>query len=153
MFYAAIERFDAENGDRWVNYLRWLGRSDLKQIVTLDSTICPPLVHPESGSDWDFVVKEEFMINFFTDLNFVLRRAKEYPRAQVVAVARNPSAQDVEAFTHQDFEFAGFDVVDPQFIASALLNAAKFPEALSIRELEIETGLIGSRKRANQIRE
>ncbi len=76
-YYTAIERFDPDNGERWVGYIRWLGRTDLKRLVTLDSLLCPPVVHPESADNWQFVSKEEFMLDFFTDLDFVLRRVSE----------------------------------------------------------------------------
>src|ERR1017187_3498230 len=117
-YYTAIERFDRDSSDLWVGYTRWLGRTDLKLLVTLDSLLCPPVVHPESADDWQFVAQEEFMLDFFTDLDFVLRRVSGHRPSVVVAVARDPSAADVSDFPHPDFELAGFDVVDTQFIRS-----------------------------------
>ena len=153
MFYAALERFDRDNGERWVGYARWLGRTDLQRVVTLDSMLCPAVVHVESGDDWEFVAQEEFMLDFFTNLDFVLRRAAAIPRALVVAVVRDPSAADVSGFTNPDFEFAGFDLVDFQFTASALLNGSQFPGVFDVSELSAESGLIPSRERAFQIRD
>ena len=153
IYYAALEKFDSGNSQRWQEYIRWLGRSDLQRVVTLDSNICSPRVHVESGNDWEFVAREEFMLDFFTDLNFVLRRAAGQDRWMVVAVMRDPSAEDVAGFSQPNFEFAGFDVVDTQFISSALLNASKFPNVLKISELSANSGLVPSRERAFEIRD
>ena len=152
-YYTAIERFDRDNGERWVGYTRWLGRTDLIRVVTLDSLLCPPVIHPESADDWQFVAKEEFMLDFFTDLDFVLQRVSGHRPSVVVAIARDPSPADVSDFPHPDFEFAGFDIVDAQFTASALLNGCNFPEAFDVSELSSESGLIASRERAFKIRD
>ena len=153
MYYTAIERFDPNNGERWVGYTRWLGRTDLKRVVTLDNLLCPAVVHVQSGDDWEFVAKEEFMLDFFTDLGFVLRRVTGHRPSVVVAVTREPSAADVSDFTDPNFEFAGFDVVDAQFSASALLSSSRFAELYRVSELSEESGLIRLRKRAFQIRD
>ncbi len=152
-YYTAIEQFDRKNGERWLGYTRWLGRTDLEGVVTLDSVLCPPVVHVESSDDWQFVAQEEFMLDFFTNLDFVLQRVSGHRPSVVVAVARNPSAAEIAGFTHPHFEFAGFDIVDAQFIASALLNGCNFPEAFDVSELSPESGLIKSRERAFRIRD
>ncbi|MGB7746649.1 MAG: hypothetical protein WBN75_05100 [Verrucomicrobiia bacterium] len=152
-YFTAIERFDPGNGERWVGYTRWLGRTDLKRIVTLDSLICPPVVHVQSSDDWQFVAQEEFMLDFFTSLDFVLRRISGHRPSVVVATARNPSADDVAGFPHPNFELAGFDIVDAQFTASAILNGCNYPGAFNISELSVESGLIKSRERAFRIRD
>jgi hypothetical protein len=130
-----------------------MDRTDLVRIVTLDSILCPPVVHVESSDDWQFVAQEEFMLDFFTDLDFVLRRAVGHRPSVVVAVARDPSAEDVSGFPHPDFEFAGFDVVDVQFVASALFNSSHFPGVFDVSELSPESGLVMSRERAFEIRD
>jgi hypothetical protein len=152
-YYTAIERFDRNNGERWVGYTRWLGRTDLERIVTLDSVLCPPVVHVESSDDWQFVAQEEFMLDFFTNLEFVLRRVAGHRPSVVVATARDPSPEEVDNFPHSNFEFAGFDIVDAQFTASALLNGCNFPDAFDVSELSPESGLIKTRERAFRIRD
>ena len=152
-YYTAIERFDHDNGERWVGYTRWLGRTDLTRIVTLDSALCPPVVHPESADDWPFVAKEEFMLDFFTSLDFVLQRVAGHRPSVVIAIARDPSADDVSNFPHPDFELAGFDVVDAQFTASAILNHSRFPGVVNVSKLSSESGLIKSREWAFKVRD
>jgi hypothetical protein len=107
-YFTAIERFDPGNGERWVGYTRWLGRTDLARVVTLDSLLCPPVVHAQSSEDWQFVAQEEFMLDFFTSLDFVLRRVSRHRPSVVVAVARNPSPADIAGFPHPNFKLAGF---------------------------------------------
>lgn len=152
MYFTCRDRFDAGDGDRWAGYLSWLGRIDLARLVTLDSMLCPTLVTVEDDPDWEFVVQEDFMLDFFTDLGFVLDRAAPFPRHMVLAAAREPSAEDVSSFSHADFEFAGFDLVDQQCCASALLNCGGYPDVFSIGEISAATGLIQSRGRAFEIR-
>ena len=153
MYYTAIERFDPDNGERWIGYTRWLGRTDLKRIVTLDSVLCPAVVHAGSCDDWGFAAKEDFMLDFFTDLDFVLRRVAGHRPSVVLAVTREPTAADVNDFSDPNFEFAGFDVVDTQFFGSALLSSSRFPALYNVSELSEESGLIRLRKRAFQIRD
>ena len=93
------------------------------------------------------------MLDFYTNLDFVLRRVSGHRPSVVIAVARDPSTADVANFPHPDFEFEGFDIVDAQFIASALLNGCNFPEAFDVSELSSESGLITSRERAFKIRD
>jgi len=153
MFYSAHERFDRDDGDRWVDYLRWLGRSDLRRIVTLDGMLCPPVVTIEDEDAWDFAVQEDFMLDFFTDLPFVLERAARFPRAMVLASIRNPSEAQVTDFTHPGFDFAGFDLLDQHCCASPLLDCGGYPEIFSPEELSPETGLLRDRDRACEIRD
>ena len=80
------------------------------------------------------------MLGFFTNLDFVLRRVSGHSPAVVIAAARNPSAADISNFPHPNFEFAGFDIVDARFTASALLNGCNFPEAFDVSELSSESG-------------
>jgi hypothetical protein len=150
-YYTAIERFDPGNGERFAGFTRWLGRTDFKRIITLDSNLCPPVVHPESANDWQFVAKEEFMLDFFTSLDFVRQRVAGRRPSVVLAVARDPSAEAVDSFPHPDFEFAGFDVVDTQFTASALLNN-RYPAVVNVSKLSPESGLLRSREWAFKVR-
>ena len=153
MYFTAIEKFDRDNGERWADYARWIGRSDLVRIVTLDSLLCPPVVHAESAEDWQFVAKEDFMLDFFTDLDFVLRGVAGHRPAVVLAVIREPAAADVENFSHPDFGFAGFDLLDTRMVGSALLGGERFPELFDVNELSPESGLLLSQERAGELRD
>ncbi len=113
--------------------------------------LCSPLVCIEVDSDWGVAVCEDFMLDFFTDLEFILARATRFPRRMVLAAALEPSAEDVSGFSRPDFDFAGFDLVDRECCASALLNCGGFPDVFSISELSPATGLIQSRERAFEI--
>ena len=152
-YYAAIERFDPGNGERWVGFTRWLGRTDLQRIVTLDSSLCPPVVHPQSAEDWQYVAKEEFMIDFFTQLEFVRKRTAGHRPSELIAIARDPSAAVVGEFPHPGFELAGFDIVDSQFSGSIIFNPNRFPGAINVSKLSPESGLIRSRDWAFKVRD
>jgi len=152
-YYAAIERFDPDNGERWVGFTRWLGRTDLQRIVTLDNMLCPPVVHPESAEDWPYVAREEFMLDFFTDFDFVRRRAAGHRPSVIIAVARDPAAETVAGFAHPQFELAGFDLLDAQFTGSVIFKPDRFPGAINVAKLSTSSGLIRSRDWAFKVRD
>lgn len=83
----------------------------------------------------------------------VLRGAAAMPRAVLVAALCEPSAEGMTAFSRGNLEFAGFDVVDVENQASALLNCGGFPDVFAAEELSPESGLIMCRDRAYEIRE
>lgn len=139
-YFTAIERFDPGNGERWVGYTRWLGRTDLKRIVTLDSLICPPVVHVQSSDDWQFVAQEEFMLDFFTSLDFVLRRISGHRPSVVVATARNPSADDVAGFPHPNFEWPDLTLWTPSSPPAQSSTAVITPERLISRNFQWSRG-------------
>ena len=153
MFYCAAKPFNHMDGDAWLSYVHWLGREDLRQVVTLDSILCPSLIQLETEEDWRYVVQEDFMLDFFHDLDYVLARTACIPTKNVLAAARNPTTTEVSGFLNPDFEFAGFDVVDVGGGISAILDCGGFPEVFSLSELSANTGLICSLQRANQIRD
>ena len=80
------------------------------------------------------------MIDFFTSLDFVRRRTAGHRPAEVIAVARDPSAEAVAGFPHPDFELAGFDLVDAQFSSSVIFNPGRFPGAVNVSKLSAESG-------------
>ncbi len=154
MFFTCRESFDADDGDRWTNYLRWLGRADLARVVTLDGMLCPPLIHLETHPAWEHAVSDNFTTgDLYTDLDLILGGSRTYPRRMVLAALREPSAEDFAGFQLLDFEFAGFDLFDRMCYASALLNCGGFPDVFSIEELSPRTGLLASRERAYQVRD
>jgi hypothetical protein len=150
--FTCRERFDDHDGESWNNYRIWLGRNDLSRIVTLDTMLCPLLIRLESAEDWAFVVDEDFMLDFFTDLEFVMQRSASFPRAMVLAVVREPTEEDIASFSRSDFEFVGFDVLDVHRDVSALVNCGGWPDVFSNSELSPRSGLVSSHERAYEIR-
>lgn len=151
MFYTIREPFDANHGEPWLNYLQWLGRTNLTQVVTLDGMLCPAVTLPTTDTDGQFVSPE--FAGLFTDAAFVLERVAIFPKAVVLAALADPSPDEVLHFDDPRFAFAGYDLVDMDGIASALLNCGGFPNVFSPTELSIDSGLISSYDRAFEIRE
>ncbi len=152
MLYAGIQQFDSSDGERWSDFVQWIGRLDFQRVVTLDCELCPTLVRIESDADWQHVIREDYMLDFFSDFSFVIARAARFQRALVIAAAREPSEADVSSFAQDQFEFAGFDVVDHTGDFSALLGEDS-PKVFSRSELSAASGLIPDRKRAFEIRD
>lgn len=118
------------------------------------------MVSIEDDPDWHYVVNEDFVLDFFTDFDFVRCHAAGIPRSMVLAAVREPTVADIAAATRAStlpgapqFQFAGFDIVDKQGGISVLLDCGGFPEVFSPIELSAESGLIPSLERAYEIRD
>jgi hypothetical protein len=81
-------------------------------------------------------VNEDFMLHFFTDL--------DYLRGEIAAIScvfRNPVAQPSAAQVPEGFEFIGYDLLAKDSGITALTNCRGFPKAFSNNELS-EKGLL-----------
>jgi hypothetical protein len=151
MLYTLRKSFDGSYGQSWLKYLKWLGRADLAKIVSLDSMLCGAVALTMADTDWQYAAKETG--GFYTDADFVLERGKAFPKAMVLAAIADPSLAEVATFKDPHFVFAGYDLVDVDGIASALLNCGGFPDVFSADELSCDSGLIPSHERAFEIRD
>jgi hypothetical protein len=46
----------------------------LDEAVSLDPALCPTLLSQIKEEYWPHIVNEDFMVNFFVDLDFLLRK-------------------------------------------------------------------------------
>jgi hypothetical protein len=75
-WYIATETFTSRGGEAWDRYVEWSGLTQLDEVVSLD---CPTLL-PEIRDDyWPHIVNEDFMLQFFTDLEFLLAQVSGTP--------------------------------------------------------------------------
>ena len=154
MLFTARERFDSSYGDRWNKYLDFLGRNDLTRVVTLDTILCPSVIELSEPADWASLDPESTHFEFFTDLDFVQRKAAAAPvQTNILAVIPEPGSRDCEINSESGFRFAGFDLVDRNDEISALLNCGGFPESFAVQELSLDTGLLKSLDRALAVRD
>ncbi len=129
VYYTAVKRFDPSCGEAWQNYVSWSGLSHLREVVTLDGTLCPNAFQELTAEDWKHNVQEDYKTFFFHDLDHVLAAASANPALNVLAVVQEPTPDDLRAFSDPRFEFRGFDLVDKCGDISALLNCGGFDKA------------------------
>lgn len=98
---------------------------------------------------WPHVVNEDYMLGYFTDLDFLLSELGGTENANVVGCLRSPPF-DVSEMQWDDFCFLGYDLIDRDNDVSALTNCGGFPGVFGNDELS-DRGLVTSFDRAVEI--
>ena len=151
-WFIATEQFGPGKGSAWENYRSWSGLCQADEIVSLDSMLCPTVLSEIKDEYWPYIVNEDFMLNFFTDLAFLRRQLTAIEDRNLLCVYRNPTEHPALPQALGRFEFVGYDLVDVQGGASALTNCGGFPDVLDITELN-SRGLLTRLPRAREIQE
>lgn len=150
-WFIATERFTSRDGEAWEKYVAWSGLRHLDEVVSLDPMLCPTLL-PETRADyWPHIVNEDFMLNFFVDLDFLLEQIPGVREKNLLCVYRDPASPPPPCKGPIRFEFLGYDLVDVHGGASALTNCGGFADVFENTELSSK-GLLTSHGRAFQVR-
>ena len=147
-WFIATEKFDKSN-DNWGKYIAWSRLEQLEEVVSLDPILCPSVLPEIKSEYWSRIVNEVFMLQFFTDLDYLRGEIAGIQRRNFLCVFRNPPAHPTSEVPG-GFEFVGYDLVDTQSTASALINCGGFPDVFSNNELS-EKGLLKSHERSRQV--
>lgn len=153
VWFAGRQSFGENDGENWRRYVEWLGRRDFRRVITLDTMLNPNLVSIRDEGDWGFSVCENFLLDFFTDLEFVRRRVAGLPNGQILGAMRRPTREAITTFRRPDFEFAGFDLLDEPLSASALLNCRHLMDDLPQYRRSADSGLLADFAEAQEARE
>ena len=119
---SAVKRFDPACGDNWTKFIAWSGLTQLRELVSLDGILCPTVFQELTAEDWQHNVQEDYKINLFHDLDYVVRRVEGAGQVNVLALVQNPTDDEVRSFSDPRFVFRGFDLVELQTGISALVN-------------------------------
>jgi hypothetical protein len=149
-FYVATSVFDQRPGGGWREYVEWSGLSQIRELLSLDGMLCPFLPAEIKDSYWPHIVNEDNLLDFFTDLDFMLAEINNQQQVNVLAVLRNPTLAEVQAFSRPEFSFVGFELLDQDHSVSALTNCGGFPDVFENSEIN-EFGLITDFNRATEI--
>jgi hypothetical protein len=147
-WFIATEKFDKSHLG-WEKYVAWSKLDQLDEVVSLDCSLCPTVLPEIKPEYWSHIVNEDFMLNFFTDLDYLRSEIAEIPRTNLLCVFRNPSAQSASEVP-DNFTFVGYDLVDVQSQISALTNCGGFVDVFSNKELS-EKGLLMSLERSREV--
>ncbi len=149
-WFIATEPFTPRGGEAWTKYVSWSGFAHLDEVVSLDPMLCPTVLREIKHQFWPHIVNEDFMINFFLDLEFLIEQIAAIPERNLLCVYRNPPSAPPLYTGSVNFEFLGYDLVDVEASASALTNCGGFPEAFQNSELSSK-GLLSSQARAIEV--
>jgi hypothetical protein len=143
--YVAVRKFGPHLGEFWNDYVHWTGRRFLQKVVTLNAVLCPPAVEQLTEQDWQHNVHEDYVIDFFRDLDYVLSRVSSVrdETIQILAVISNPESDVCSAFDDDRFVFHGYDLVDRQGGVSALTNCSGIEAAFAHADIS-PVGLVES---------
>ena len=148
-WYIATKTFTPRHAG-WAMYIAWSGLTQLEEVVSLDPMLCPSLLPDIKTEYWPHIVNEDFMLNFFVDLAFLLDQIPDVAERNLLCVFRNPSSQPPLPGGSLNFELLGYDLVDIQASASALTNCGGFPDVFENSELSSK-GLLTSCSRALEV--
>jgi len=150
-WYIATKRYSPADAEGWASYIAWSGLTQLEEVVSLDSMLCPSVLKEIEDDDWPHIVTEHFRTQFFVDFPYLMQRVENIASKNVLCVFCDPPAPPV-APAVASFTFLGYDLVDREGDASALTNCGGFPKAFSNAELS-PLGLLTDYDRAVEIQE
>jgi len=135
-WFIATGRFGPNDGERWNKYIEWSGLTQLTELVSLDSMLCPPVLDDIRNDYWPHIVNENFMLDYFTDLDFLKNQVATLENFNLLCVFRNPTCHFEKSPTDA-FDFVGYDLVEAQTGISALTNCGlleDFGRALEVKD-------------------
>lgn len=150
--FCARQRFDPSDGARWDEYVNWANIPNLMEVVSLDTILCPTVLPELSDQDWQHNVHEDFRLNYFYDLDYLIRRMSAVTRKNILGLYRNPTTHITDTPAPAAFNFVGYDLLEEATQISALTNCGGFPESFSNAELNHQ-GLITDYSGAVEIQE
>jgi len=148
--FIATERFNPSDGEKWKKYFDWAKIPALKEVVSLDTSLCGHLVKEFSDEDWNHIFNEDFRLNYFKDLDYLLLRVQAQKRRNLLGLYRNPGRHISTSPSNRDFDFIGYNLIEEATQISALTNCGGFPNAFGNDELN-SYGLISGFKRAGEV--
>ena len=148
--FIATEKFQKSDGDAWIKYIQWSGLTQLEEVVSLDSMLCPYMLSEVKDEYWPHLVEELYFPNLFADLEYLMGLVPETNQFNLLRVFKNPSSNIVLTKEKFEFEFLGYDLIEVEGSMSALTNCGGFPKAFNNGELT-RHGLLPSQLRAVEV--
>lgn len=150
--FTVVKRLDRSRGESWREYIQWSGLSHLKEVISIDSCLCPRVITDLSPEDWNHNVHEDCKVFLFRDLPYLLARVPDWHQYNVLALVTEPDGEKLRTSPPPPgFVFKGLDLVDDSLAISVLTNCGGFPDVFAGSELS-SVGLIDGLPRANEIR-
>jgi len=148
-WFIATETFSPRDGNKWQEYIAWSQLAHLDEVVSLDHMLCPTILPDVKDEYWPHIVNEDFLLNYFVDLEFLLQQVAAVPDKNLLCVVRAPDV-NAQSIVDPRFILIGFDLVEMDTATSALVNCGGFPRAFQNSELTSK-GLLPSLARAREV--
>ncbi len=148
--FVANRRFGPGDGERWEGYVAWSGLTQLHELVSLDTMLCPIVPQELVAADWEHNVDADYQTSYFRSLEYLRKRVAGESGLNILAILQQPSAEELERSAPLGFTFLGFDVLDVHGDVSALTNCGGFDDVFARVELS-PLGLLTDLARANEI--
>jgi hypothetical protein len=149
--FTARRRFGPHHGARWADWVAWSGLTGVRELVSLDTMLCPEAPDRLIAEDWEHNVHADYQVMHFRSLPYLTRRVAGTLDVHVLALLPNPEAEAVTRVQLPGFDFAGFEVLDVHGDVSALTNCGGFPALFATDELNA-FGLLDELTRAEAVR-
>lgn len=149
-YFIAVQKFGPHAGQAWQEYIAWSGLTHLTEVVSLDILLCAPVIDELAAEDWNYNVQEDYLTEYFHDLDYLLKRVEPRDGVNMLAVRLNPTADTQQQFTDERFEFLGYDLVERTTAVSALTNCGGFDQAFNSSDLS-SVGLLESYDDARRV--
>ena len=108
-YYLAAETFTS-NSQSWQSYVNWSGLTQLREVISFDDMLCPPIIQKLIEEDWHYNLQEDFYIDLFTDLDYLLNRTADIESCNILALMHSPKKEVSHDLLDERFEFAGYDL-------------------------------------------
>lgn len=142
IWFTATKKFDPQNAPGWPEYIEWSGLHQLRRVLTLDITLCPPAIEELIPEDWRYNVQEDFRILYFRDFEYLIRRLPpDRKMFNILAILLEPMTVAGGIFSDDRFLLRGYDLVERETGISALTNCKGFESAFKGNDLSTD-GLI-----------
>jgi hypothetical protein len=153
IWYIAREKFGPGSPKGWAEYKAWARLPQLIEVVSLDNILCPNGTGELIPEDWEHNVQQNFKIDFFIHLDYLLGRVGNRSAMNILAVIEEPGPADMKSFHDERFAFKGFDLVErPESDVSALVNCGGFDLAFLPEDLN-PYGLIWDYEAARDVQQ
>jgi hypothetical protein len=143
IWYTAQKKFNPSFGKEWVKYQDWAKIPQLTELVTLDTHYRPQELRELIDSDWQYNIRQNYRIAFFTNLDYLLERfSTKRDSINILAVSLEPSLDVREIFKDSRFVFLGYDLTGKGDV-SAITNCGGFDQTFQTNDIS-DVGLFDS---------
>jgi hypothetical protein len=148
--YIAVKKLDQDSSIAWKSFLKESQLTFVKDVVTLDSELCPSIVQKLSEEDWKHKAHEFVAHDIFSDLVYLEKRVSHENDVQILAILPNPTPADVGRFSNPGFDFLGYELIDIETMVDPILNCSSFRDLIPTSNLN-QNALISSYDRGNEL--
>jgi hypothetical protein len=153
IWFTAVVKFCPQSGQKWTDYLAWAKLTQLRELISLDNILCPNAIDALTLEDWQHNVQADYLIDFFTDLEYLLKRVSQPSRLNILAVMSQPDQPAPGLWQDPRFAFQGYDLIEkPGGGVSALSNCGGFDKAFQPGDIS-EVGLLASFELARAVQQ